>query len=178
MPNLTNVTKAMEAVDANPDTKELILTFGDKKVQRGEYIPRKGAQAQPTLSWSGAVPGKTYLLLGLDLDAPFATLPILGPVLHGILPGFQTSGESSTVLKSEVPVVAEYIAPAPPPLSGPHRYVFLLYEQPAAFDAKKFRPQKDGEEFPIMKRVRFDPDNFVKEAELGEVLAGGWFESN
>lgn len=63
-------------------------------------------------------------------------------------------------------------------VSGPHRYVFLLYEQPSGFDAKKFTPQAEGQEFPMMQRIRFDPDKFVKEAGLGEVLAGGWFESN
>lgn len=116
-------------------------------------------------------------MLALDLDAPFPSLRVLGPILHGILPGLQATPGQGT-LKSEVPVIAGYIGPAPPPLSGPHRYVFLLYEQPAAFDPKRFMPQEEGQEFPMIKRVRFDPDRFVKEAGLGEVLAGGWFESN
>lgn len=66
----------------------------------------------------------------------------------------------------------------PIPVSGPHRYVFLLYEQPSGFDAKKFMPQAEGQEFPMMQRIRFDPSKFVKEAGLGEVLAGNYFESN
>lgn len=64
------------------------------------------------------------------------------------------------------------------PVSGPHRYVFLLYEQPSGFDAKKFMPQAEGQEFPMMQRIRFDPSKFVKDAGLGEVLAGNYFESN
>lgn len=138
---------------------------------------RAEAQSTPIFSWSGAVPGKSYLLLALDLDAPFPFLPVLGPILHGMLPGLKASAGSSE-LSAEAPPVAGYIGPAPPPLSGPHRYVFFLYEQPAAFDAKNFTPQKEGQAFPMTQRIRFDLDNFVKEAGLGEVLAGGWFESN
>lgn len=74
--------------------------------------------------------------------------------------------------------MAGYIGPAPPPLSAPHRYLFFLYEQPADFDAKKFMPQKEGQEFPMIRRVMFDPDKFVQAAGLGEVVAGSWFESN
>ena len=46
MPSITKVEKALEAVNANPEAKELNLTFGDKKVTRGEYIGRAGKNDQ------------------------------------------------------------------------------------------------------------------------------------
>ncbi|KAI0143268.1 phosphatidylethanolamine-binding protein [Pestalotiopsis sp. NC0098] len=176
MPNITQVEKALEATKANPELMELTVAFGDKKITRGEYIGRAGAQTTPSFAWPKAAPGTTYLMLALDLDAPFPSLPVLGPILHGIQPGL-TAGASGD-LTTSTPPVAGYIGPAPPPLSGPHRYVFLLYEQPSGFDAKKFMPQAEGQEFPMMQRIRFDPSKFVKEAGLGEVLASNYFESN
>jgi phosphatidylethanolamine-binding protein (PEBP) family uncharacterized protein len=67
--------------------------------------------------------------------------------------------------------VASYIPPGPPPPSAPHRYVFLLYEQPEGFEATKF---------PItyLKRMRYDLAAFEKEAELGPVIASNYFMSN
>lgn len=135
------------------------------------------AQSAPSYSWSGAVAGKTYLALSLDLHAPFPSLPILGPILHGMQTGL-TASSGSPQLGTDVSPIVRYVPPGPPPFSGPHRYVFLLYEEPADFDAKKFKPQGEGQEFPRLQRIRFDINGFVKEAGLGDVLAGGWFESN
>lgn len=42
MPDIEKITQAIAAIDANPEGKELNLTFGSKKVQRGEYLPRAG----------------------------------------------------------------------------------------------------------------------------------------
>ncbi|BCR88284.1 uncharacterized protein ACHE_40848S [Aspergillus chevalieri] len=38
------------------------------------------------------------------------------------------------------PFVANYIGPASTPGSAPHRYVFLLYEQPEGFVGEKYAP--------------------------------------
>lgn len=80
-------------------------------------------------------------------------------------------------LKSTEPFVVNYIGPAPPPGSSPHRYIFFLYEQPADFDAKKHAPP-GGKELPVTQRMRYDLDAWEKEAKLGPVLAVNYFNSN
>jgi phosphatidylethanolamine-binding protein len=54
--------------------------------------------------------------------------------------------------------------------------VFLLFEQPADFDAKKWGTA-DGSEFPLSKRARYDFATFEKEAKLGPVVAANYFRS-
>lgn len=100
----------------------------------------------------------------------------MGPILHWIQSGL-TGTDVGTTLSSNVPAVASFLAPSPPPGSGPHRYVFLLYEQPEGFDVKRFAPA-NGQEMGIMQRVRYDLANFEKEAGLGPVVAANYFTSN
>jgi hypothetical protein len=58
-------------------------------------------------------------------------------------------------------------------MSKPHRYVFLLYEEPKGFDAGK-----GGKKVGIWPRMRWDFGKFEKEVGLGEVVAGSWVLSN
>lgn len=87
------------------------------------------------------------------------------------------SGSGPASLQSSEPAIASYHGAGPPPGAAPHRYVFFLYEQPADFDAKKYAPA-DGEEFPRMKRMRWDLDAWAEEVKLGPVLAANYFTSN
>ena len=114
----------------------------------------------------------------LDLDAPFASTPFLSPILHWIQPGFQGSPDSGSQMKTDLRPVAEYGPPGPPGLSGPHRYVTMLYKQPEDFDGKKFGQPDEGKSFPISKRMRYDFEGFLREAKLGEPLAAHYFKSN
>ena len=117
-----------------------------------------------------------YLAIGLDLDAPFPPWwTSLGPVLHWIQPGFK-AGPDGKLVSSE-PYIADYIGPAPPPGSIPHRYSFFLYEQPADFDIKKYAPPP-GKKVGAWNRMRFSLDNWEKEAKLGPVVAFNYFNSN
>jgi hypothetical protein len=57
-----------------------------------------------------------------------------------------------------------------------HRYVFLLFEQPADFDAKKYAP-KEGKKMGNWPRMRYDFAKFEKEIKLGPVVAVNYFQS-
>lgn len=116
------------------------------------------------------------MVVTLDLDAPAPSFTILGPILHWIQSGFKVS-QSTNTLTSTDPFIVDYIGPAPPPLSGPHRYVFYLYEQPADFDAKKHAPA-DGKQVGNLSRMRYDMDAWVKTAGLGQPIAVNYFTSN
>nr|POF03444.1 protein d1 [Quercus suber] len=158
---------------------ELQLIFEGKTIPATEYLPKKDAQTAPTLAVNSAGTGP-YIAICLDIDAPFPSLPVLGPILHWIQPGLipSTGADGSKTLTAPgVPFVADYIGPAPPPGSGPHRYVFFLYDQPADFDAKKWAPA-GGKPLATYKRMRYSLADFEKEAKLGSVIAANYFTSN
>ncbi|KAA8645153.1 uncharacterized protein ATNIH1004_009370 [Aspergillus tanneri] len=90
--------------------------------------------------------------------------------------GSETDGGSS-ILELTAPFVANYIGPAPPPGSSPHRYVFFLYEQPDGFNEQKYAP-RNGQNLGNMHRMRYDLDAWEEEVKLGPVLAMNYFMSN
>jgi phosphatidylethanolamine-binding protein (PEBP) family uncharacterized protein len=114
------------------------------------------------------------LVVGLDIDAPFPSFGVLGPILHWIQPGLK---DNDGQLDKTEPFVANYIGPAPPPGSSPHRYVFFLYEQPTGFDGQKYAPP-NGQNLGNWHRMRYDLDAWEKEVHLGSVLAVNYFTSN
>lgn len=121
------------------------------------------------------------MVIGLDIDAPFPSFGVLGPILHWIQPGLKpetaAGGSASMLTSSGTPFVSNYIGPAPPPGSSPHRYVFLLYEQPEGFDATKYAPA-GGKNMGNLQRMRYDLGAFESQAKLGPVLAANYFCSN
>lgn len=181
MPANNSVNKALSLAKDDP-SKVLGLDVGNHaNVQPGQYIGRADAQSPPKLSFRGLSPNKTYIVIGLDIDAPFPSFGVLGPILHWIQPGLQPtpleSDPSTYTLNATVPFVANYIGPAPPPGSSPHRYIFILYEQPAAFKGEKYAPP-NGQNLGNMQRMRYDLDSWEKEIGLESILAVNYFNSN
>ncbi|GJN82013.1 protease inhibitor (Tfs1) [Purpureocillium lilacinum] len=163
---------------AEDKSKLLGLTVGKHTVEPGLYIPRTEAQSAPELIFEGADPAATYLIMCVDIDAPFVTLPVLGPILHWIQPGLKAEiKDGKSVLTAKEPFVSDYIGPAPPPGSGPHRYCFFLYEQPAGFDGKAHAPA-DGAKMSNWSRMRFSLDDWEKKAGLGKIIAANYYTSN
>lgn len=123
----------------------------------------------------------SYIVICLDVDAPFQSFPVLSPILHWIQPGLKSErtadGTTTLLAASGTPFIANYIGPSPPPGSAPHRYIFLLYEQPADFDGKKHAPA-GGAPMGNWPRMRYNLEAFEKEAELGPVVAANYFCSN
>ena len=81
-----------------------------------------------------------------------------------------------TLTATDVPFVANYLAPAPPPLSPAHRFVFLLYEQPNGFNGSKYAPA-GGANLGNWHRMRYNLGAFEKEAKLGPIVAANYFRS-
>ncbi|KAI1208350.1 putative protease inhibitor [Annulohypoxylon truncatum] len=179
MPSQKSVKAALSLIE-NDKSKVLGVSVGKvANIQPGQYIPKADAQAVPELSFSDLSPEKTYLVVGLDLDAPFPSFGVLGPILHWIQPGFKAEPKEGGgfSLKSTEPFISNWIGPAPPPISAPHRYTFFLYEQPEGLDAKKYAPP-GGKEMGNGGRMRYDLDAWAKEIKLGPVLAFNYFNSN
>ncbi|KAJ5495039.1 Phosphatidylethanolamine-binding protein PEBP [Penicillium diatomitis] len=196
MPSEAHIQTALTLIE-NDESKVLGLNVGQHKdVRPGQYIPRAGvypqviqkegevdadvlnadAQSPPELFFTGLDSSKTYLIVALDIDAPFPSFKILGPILHWIQPGVKVA-ESGSLDTSAAPFVANYIGPAPPPGSAPHRYIFFLLEEPANFDVAAHAPP-NGQKLSNWYRMRYDLDAWAKKVNLGPILAFNYFMSN
>ncbi|KAK2810287.1 hypothetical protein FQN50_003018 [Emmonsiellopsis sp. PD_5] len=193
MPTNTTVTKALSQIQSDP-SKILRLNIGNHiNVKPGQYIPRADAQPPPEPFLPPNLnppPGTTYILITLDIDAPFPSLPVLSPILHWIQPGLQhtpTPSSSTTdhnhprKLTPTAPSIGNYIGPAPPPGSAPHRYVFLLYEEPEGFEGGKYAGRGVGS-MSMRRRVRWDFERWAGgvglDLELGGFVGGCWVLCN
>ncbi|KAI9661782.1 MAG: hypothetical protein M1821_009021 [Bathelium mastoideum] len=175
MPANIGVKEALDLIE-NDGSRVLELRLRQGPITTGQFIPKADIQSPPELSFPLASQFGTYMAVAIDLDAPTPTINILGPILHWIQPGFKFSGSQKPLTSSD-PFVANFISPSPPPFSGPHRYLFLLYEQPEGFDGKDFAPP-DGKPLGNTKRMRFDLDGWVKKAGLDQPVAANYLKSN
>ncbi|PMD46792.1 PEBP-like protein [Hyaloscypha variabilis F] len=179
------VSTALAALEEDP-SKALGLSFAkNANIQPGQFIPRADALSAPTLSLptSTTSPSQTYLVICLDLDPPFASFPFAGPINHWLQSAFRLSPPSSSSpssannnLITTDPFIINYFRPGPPPGAGPHRYLFLLYEQPENFDVKDHAP-KDGKEVGVLPRIRWDLEGWERRVGVGGVVAANWFRS-
>jgi phosphatidylethanolamine-binding protein (PEBP) family uncharacterized protein len=96
--------------------------------------------------------------------------------LHWAQPGFKPQAGTNKLI-TDTPFLANYAGPGPPPGSSPHRYIFLLCDQPPDFDVSKFAPA-GGKPLGIRGRMRYNLEAFEKEAKLGPVIAANYFYSN
>lgn len=94
---------------------------------------------------------------------------------HDLTPSPSESGASILKASEGTPAIAHFAGPGPPPPSSPHRYIFMLYEQPADFDPKVL---SDGKPMARLARMRFDYPALEKAAKLGPVIASNYFVSN
>ncbi|OQE39791.1 hypothetical protein PENCOP_c006G04811 [Penicillium coprophilum] len=174
MPSDNHIKAAFSLIEDK--TKILGLTIGiHENVQPGTRISRNEAQELPKLSFAGASPTTTYLIVSLDIDAPFPAFAILSPILHWIQSDVKVTSDAT--LKLDQPFVADYLSPAPPPISAPHRYLFFLYEQPEGFDFTAYAPA-GGNNVSILNRIRYDLDAWAEEIELGPPVAFNYFTCN
>lgn len=118
------------------------------------------------VSWP-AEPSSLYTLCMTDPDAPSRLAPKFREWHHWLvvnIPG-------SSVAKGTT--LSEYVGSGPPKGTGLHRYVFLVYKQPAALspDEKRLTNRSgDG-------RGCFSIRNFAKKYNLGAPVAGNFYQA-
>jgi phosphatidylethanolamine-binding protein len=154
-------------------------------VEPGVRLTRAQTKPEPHVSISKDVAKDvTYIEVSIDLDAPFPSFPILAPICHGIQTDLKVTGEPDAdgfvMLKSNVPPVVPYGPPGPPPLSAPHRYIFMVWEQPASASAEGIKKAMGlGESVGRPARMRWNEEEFEKKVGLsGEPLAFNYFVCN
>ncbi|KAJ6789894.1 hypothetical protein PWT90_03408 [Aphanocladium album] len=142
---------------------DLSVSFGDARVQLGNMLRVSQVQQKPEIGFrlnAGAGTDGSYLAMLIDPDAPTPEDPKFAFwrhwVVSGLKPGATAAGTTLT----------EFLGPGPKPESNPHRYLFLLFREPASLALTK--ADVGGEEF--VDRRSFDAAAFV--AKHGLQLAG------
>ncbi|KAK9766892.1 hypothetical protein K7432_003682 [Basidiobolus ranarum] len=131
-------------------------------VNSGNELSVEGTQEQPQVHID-AKEGEKYTLIMTDPDAPSRESPTLGEWRHWVV-GNVTGDDLS-----KADVVTKYFGPGPPPGTGYHRYIFLLYRQNGSIDFEKL-PEDPS------KRSNFKTEDFVKQYNL-TLVAGNFFEA-
>ncbi|KAK9644464.1 hypothetical protein HCH54_006897 [Aspergillus fumigatus] len=112
MPSISFVEAVLSAAEKD-SSKLLGLAFGEQRITTpGQYLPRSDAQKEPQISFN--VSSGTYIVISLDIDAPFPSLGFLGPILHWIHPGFKPSTDTTvtgeTILTTSAPLLRTILA--------------------------------------------------------------------
>ena len=124
---------------------------------------------------------KKYITLFIDLDAILPGTHIQSVILHWYQPNLMMDCTKPTPPSTIVPgkdhghkhdPVASYVAPRAPPNTH-HRYVYLLFAQPPAYQF----PECFAHVFPetVSARAGFDIRKFVQAAGLSPPIAMNYF---
>ena len=112
----------------------------------------------------------------LDLDTSLGNQTHI-PFLHWMAQSLTSGTNNLTAAPSSKSIVATYIEPYPPPGTGKHTYVILLFNQPANFIFPKAYAYLDPPVNATL-RINFQLDKFVEAAGLGQpVAATYWLET-
>ncbi|KAK0391555.1 hypothetical protein NLU13_1055 [Sarocladium strictum] len=164
--------EALVPQDFTPTTA-LNVSFDGRAVDCGNLFRAGECKRSPTISFAReakASPAASYLLMLVDPDAPTPEEPKFAYWRHWVVPGLQPTGGDGAELVAETKrPLTEYLGPGPKDESTPHRYLFLLFEEPAGLDLPK--EAVGGEEF--VQRRSFDPVAFVKAHQL-KLVAVNW----
>ncbi|KAG9091488.1 hypothetical protein FRC06_000546 [Ceratobasidium sp. 370] len=139
-----------------------------RTVLPGRRFAKDATKITPEISIEGPGWPGAYVFFLLDPDAPSRENPKWSQVRHMFmgnltLGGFSKHVSNSVVLTNETTAVNDYMSPAPPAGSGPHRYVALLYAQPSDFDCSFLDTSN---------RRHFNITEFSERSGLGTPLAG------
>ncbi|KAL4946940.1 phosphatidylethanolamine-binding protein [Aspergillus filifer] len=152
--------------DFTPKT-ELGITYGDKDVTLGNLFRVSEVKSAPTISFAAEVSASettTYTLLHIDPDAPTPDDPKFAYWRHWVVTGLKPADGIS-----DAPALTAYLGPGPKDDSRPHRYLFLLFQEPEGLSLSK--EDVGGEEF--VQRRSFQAADWVKANGL-ELVGVNW----
>ncbi|EDW88218.2 protein D3 [Drosophila yakuba] len=149
-----------------PAQTAVVEYAGDIVVKPGQVLTPTQVKDEPCVKWE-ADANKLYTLCMTDPDAPSRKDPKFREWHHwlvGNIPG-------GDVAKGEV--LSAYVGSGPPPDTGLHRYVFLIFEQRCklTFDEKRLpNNSADG-------RGGFKIAEFARKYALGNPIAGNLYQA-
>ncbi|KAI5795660.1 phosphatidylethanolamine-binding protein [Geopyxis carbonaria] len=136
----------------------------------GTLVPRNDTAIRPTFTLRGVDKKGTYIGVIVDPDAPSRRTPNFRNIRHLLAPNLHI--KHGHTLVNTTSAASEYRQPSPPAGSGPHRYTFLVYQQPKGFEIV------DGVGGLNLSDIRaWNLTRWTEAAGLGQPIAGTWFES-
>ncbi|EIN14351.1 PEBP-like protein, partial [Punctularia strigosozonata HHB-11173 SS5] len=97
----------------------------------------------------------------VDPDAPTPQQPNISQIRHFVGGGFRLAGVPTF---NTTPAISDFVQPSPPTNSDSHRYILLLWHQPADFPTSIDPSIED-----------FNVTAFAEQVGLGEPIAGNFF---
>ncbi|RDB20111.1 OV-16 antigen [Hypsizygus marmoreus] len=188
-PLLTNVTQAFSQAQIVPDvlpsfapTALANITFSAStanqslNVTPGAVFTEAQTANEPGFSLisssTGLVANETFVLALVDPDAPTPQNRSVSQVLHFLGGDFHVNATSSnpTLLVNRSAALMDFIPPMPPAGSPPHRYVLVVYTQPADFNETALSFVNAS-----TPRTNFNLSTFATSVNLDSPVAGNFF---
>ncbi|KAI9243509.1 phosphatidylethanolamine-binding protein, partial [Helicostylum pulchrum] len=129
-----NITQSLKKADIIPDivpqgfTSSTLVSVNypnGEDVALGNFIKPSDSADAPTVTFIAPDPDAEYTVLMVDHDAPSKEDHTYSPYRHWVVANIPSSADFSQATE-----LSGYIGPGPPPKTGDHRYIFLVYKQP------------------------------------------------
>lgn len=155
-----------DVIDNVPASLLEVVYPNTAKVENGNELTPTKVKDIPSAKWPFEEES-LYLLIMTDPDAPSREQPKFREWHHwlvGNIPGNEVSKGVT---------LSQYIGAGPPKGSDRHRYVILMYKQPKQLNFDEGRlTNKSGK-----GRWKFSIRKFAKKYNLGELIAGNFFQA-
>jgi len=169
----SNITAAMEqngivpdVIDEAPKALIEVKYVSGVAAKEGNVLTPTQVKDTPNVTWE-ADPNKFYALLLTDPDAPSRKEPIYREWHHWLvvnIPGSKVDdGET----------LSEYVGSGPPPDTGLHRYVFLVFEQSGKLSFSEPKLTNTSGDH----RGKFSTKDFINKYSLGTPIAGNFYQA-
>ncbi|KAL8277356.1 hypothetical protein RQP46_010196 [Phenoliferia psychrophenolica] len=153
-------------------TVDLGITYpSGAVVALGNELTPKETAEEPVLSFK-AEPGVTYTCVMADPDAPSRFFSFLGIIRHWLKGGLKGAGDTKVEVSEAA--MSPHMGPGPPPYTGAHRYIFLLYMNTTEEGLLPAEKQKTFSSSTMPQRMRWDLAAFVQENGL-ELVGANYF---
>ncbi|KIK65728.1 hypothetical protein GYMLUDRAFT_159200 [Collybiopsis luxurians FD-317 M1] len=135
----------------------------------GDFINQNQTAGPPTFALQEAQGSGPFVVAMVDPDAPDPRTPTEAQIRHFLGGNFKVGANNALV--NSTPAITEFEQPNPPAGSEAHRYVLLVFKQPANFNNQQLVT-------PATSRDNFNISAFARETGLGNAIAGTFIEVN
>lgn len=132
------------------------ISYSNYKISNNEQLNKYIIKPSPVIKFKGD-PKKHYTICMVDLDEPSPNNPVLAEWRHWLainIPGNGTITDKS----------GDQISPYDPPnpVTGKHRYIFKLFEQPDIFTVKINEKRSNWDSIHFAKQLNLKNKGFVQ----------------
>ncbi|KAF8199061.1 PEBP-like protein [Pholiota molesta] len=139
-------------------------------LQAGVHLPRNATLRLPIFNVVGSRSKGPFVVAAVDPDTPTPQEPTLAQVRHFLGGNFYMGSHTRpTLLSNSTPAISHYREPRPQAGSDPHRYIFLLFDQPSGFDEQSARLVQNDDD---TSTANWNVSAFAAAAGLGQPVGG------